>query len=92
MVLRIKLQTFLTLKRQFSSKNLLSLSERHGMISNFFPREQGHEIAAFLEKECRTLYAGFDPTAQSLHVGNLLVIMGLLHAQRAGHKSLALIG
>ena len=36
--------------------------------------------------------AGFDPTAPSLHVGNLLVIMGLLQAQRAGHKSLALIG
>ena len=35
---------------------------------------------------------GFDPTAESLHVGNLLVIMGLLQAQRAGHKSLALIG
>ena len=36
--------------------------------------------------------SGFDPTAESLHVGNLLVIMGLLQAQRAGHKSLALIG
>jgi len=88
----MKLHTFLSLKRHFASRNLLNLSERHGMISNFFPREQGHEIAAFLEKECRTIYAGFDPTAQSLHVGNLLVIMGLLHAQKAGHRSLALIG
>lgn len=52
----------------------------------------GHEIAAFLEKDKRVIYAGFDPTASSLHIGNLLVIMGLLHAQKAGHQSLALIG
>ena len=32
------------------------------------------------------VYAGFDPTAPSLHVGNLLVITTLLHFQRAGHK------
>ena len=89
---KTRLQTILVLRRCFASRNLLKLSDRHGMISNMYPREQGHEIAAFLEKESRQIYAGFDPTAQSLHVGNLLVIMGLLHAQRAGHKSIALIG
>ena len=92
MILRRKIQTFLLQKKCFTSRNLLKLSERHGMISNFYPREKGHDIAAFLEKEIRTIYAGFDPTAKSLHVGNLLIIMGLLQAQRAGHKSLALIG
>lgn len=40
----------------------------------------------------QTIYAGFDPTADSLHVGNLLVIMGLLHCQRAGHNPIALVG
>ena len=40
----------------------------------------------------QSVYAGFDPTADSLHVGNLLVIMGLIHFQRAGHKPIALIG
>ncbi|ALC41909.1 CG16912 [Drosophila busckii] len=40
----------------------------------------------------QSIYAGFDPTADSLHVGNLLVIMGLLHCQRAGHKPIALVG
>ena len=39
-----------------------------------------------------TLYAGFDPTADSLHIGSLLPIMGLVHFQRAGHKPIALIG
>src|SRR6476661_5724991 len=33
----------------------------------------------------RGIYAGFDPTASSLHVGHLLPVMGLVHAQRAGH-------
>ena len=37
-------------------------------------------------------YCGFDPTADSLHVGNLVPIMGLVHLQRAGHKPVALVG
>lgn len=37
-------------------------------------------------------YAGFDPTASSLHVGSLVPIMGLVHLQRAGHKPVALVG
>ena len=37
-------------------------------------------------------YIGFDPTARSLHVGSLLVIMGLVHLQRAGHTPIALVG
>jgi tyrosyl-tRNA synthetase len=40
----------------------------------------------------RTVYIGFDPTAPSLHLGNLVPIMGLVHAQRAGHTPLALVG
>jgi tyrosyl-tRNA synthetase len=39
-----------------------------------------------------TGYAGFDPTAPSLHVGNLVPVMGLVHLQRAGHKPIALVG
>lgn len=38
------------------------------------------------------IYAGFDPTADSLHIGNLLVIIGLIHFQRAGHNPIALVG
>ncbi|MEQ1854841.1 MAG: tyrosine--tRNA ligase [Longimicrobiales bacterium] len=40
----------------------------------------------------RTVYIGFDPTGASLHIGTLLPIMGLVHAQRAGHTPLALVG
>ncbi len=45
-----------------------------------------------LQKEMTTAYIGFDPTADSLHVGNLVPIMLLVHLQRAGHKPLALVG
>lgn len=37
-------------------------------------------------------YCGFDPTAPSLHVGNLIPVMGLVHLQRAGHRPIALVG
>ena len=39
-----------------------------------------------------TVYAGFDPTAPSLHVGNLLVLTSLLHFHRAGHQVVILLG
>lgn len=45
-----------------------------------------------LAKEARTIYIGFDPTAASLHLGSLVPIMGLVHAQRAGHTPIALVG
>lgn len=50
------------------------------------------ELGAELEKAPLTLYAGFDPTADSLHIGSLLPIMGLAHFQRAGHRPIALVG
>lgn len=40
----------------------------------------------------QTIYTGFDPTAKSLHVGNLLTIIGLLHFQMGGHQAIALVG
>ena len=42
------------------------------------------ELESFLAEKPRTVYAGFDPTADSLHIGNLIPIMGLRHFQRAG--------
>ena len=44
-----------------------------------------------LTRKPQTIYSGFDPTADSLHVGNLLIIMALLHCQRAGHNVIALV-
>lgn len=61
--------------------------EWRGMVHNIMPetREQ-------LLKEQTTGYVGFDPTADSLHIGNLVPIMLLTHFQRAGHKPIALVG
>lgn len=49
-------------------------------------------IETLLQKELVTGYVGFDPTADSLHIGNLVPVMLLVHLQRAGHKPIALVG
>ncbi|MGY8779531.1 MAG: tyrosine--tRNA ligase [Longimicrobiales bacterium] len=48
--------------------------------------------AEHLAEAPRAVYIGFDPTAASLHLGSLVPIMGLVHAQRAGHTPIALVG
>lgn len=50
------------------------------------------EIADLLAKEKVTFYIGFDPTADSLHVGHFLGMMVMAHMQRAGHRPICLIG
>ena len=45
-----------------------------------------------LAAETVTGYIGFDPTADSLHVGTLIPIMGLAHLQRHGHRPIAIVG
>ncbi|WP_162415323.1 tyrosine--tRNA ligase [Cyclobacterium roseum] len=49
-------------------------------------------IEEHLEKGRATAYLGFDPTADSLHIGHLVGVMTLLHFQRAGHQPVALVG
>jgi len=49
-------------------------------------------LRAWLNEGCRTLYAGFDPTADSLHVGHLMGLVVLRRFQRAGHRPIALVG
>lgn len=67
--------------------NLLDEYQWRGMIQDL--TEGARE--AFSEAP-RTAYIGFDPTAPSLHVGNLLPIMGLVHLQRAGHSPIGVVG
>jgi tyrosyl-tRNA synthetase len=49
-------------------------------------------LSDLLAKESLTAYIGFDPTAASLHVGNLLTLMGLARLQRFGHSPIAIVG
>lgn len=58
-----------------------------GMLQDMTPELDNH-----LEKGMASAYLGFDPTADSLHIGHLVGVMTLLHFQRAGHKPFALVG
>ncbi len=58
-----------------------------GMLQDMMPGTEEQ-----LRKESTAGYIGFDPTAASLHIGNLATIMLLVHFQRAGHKPFALVG
>lgn len=50
-----------------------------------------NKVIQELTRKPQTIYSGFDPTADSLHVGNLLIVMAFLHCQRAGHNVMALV-
>jgi tyrosyl-tRNA synthetase len=58
-----------------------------GMIHDIMPGTE-----ELLDKETTTGYIGFDPTADSLHIGHLVQVMLLVHFQRAGHVPVALVG
>jgi tyrosyl-tRNA synthetase len=58
----------------------------------FLEAATSDDLDAFLTEARRTIYVGFDPTADSLHLGNLIPVMGLAHAQRHGHRPLVLVG
>ena len=67
--------------------NLLEELRWRGMIQDIMPGTEDQ-----LNREMTTGYVGFDPTADSLHIGSLVPILLLVHLQRAGHKPIALIG
>ncbi len=62
---------------------------RRGYIKQITHEE---EIKKALEEEKVTFYIGFDPTADSLHVGHFIAMMFMSHMQKAGHKPIALLG
>jgi len=70
-----------------SKKNFVEELKWRGMLHNSIPETEDH-----LNAGVRKAYIGFDPTADSLGVGNLVQIMTLLHFQNSGHKPIALVG
>ncbi len=68
-------------------KNFIEELRWRGMLHDMMPGTE-----ELLNSEMVTGYIGFDPTADSLGVGNLVQIMTLLHFQNAGHKPVALVG
>lgn len=68
-------------------KNFVEELTWRGMIHTVMPGADTH-----LMERMRSAYVGFDPTADSLHIGNLVPIMLLAHYQRCGHRPVALVG
>lgn len=69
--------------------NVLDELLDRGYIKQFTHEAETREL---LEKEKITFYIGFDPTADSLHVGHFIALMFMAHMQRAGHRPIALLG
>lgn len=70
------------------TQDILSELQWRGLVH----QTSGEQIGAWLAEQRRTLYAGFDPTAESLHVGSLLPLLALRRFQRCGHRPIALVG
>jgi len=68
-------------------KNFVAELQWRGMVHDVMPGTEEE-----LNKESAAGYIGFDPTADSLHIGNMVQIMTLVHFQRCGHKPIALVG
>ena len=71
-----------------SGKKLVMQLERRGLIAQYSGDEN---LAAHLDVS-RTLYCGFDPTADSLHIGSLVPLLMLKRFQEAGHRPIILVG
>ena len=69
------------------AKKFVKELQWRGMLHDVMPGTEEH-----LQEGMRSAYLGFDPTADSLHIGHLVGVMMLRHFQSAGHKPLALIG
>ncbi|MBK5252617.1 MAG: tyrosine--tRNA ligase [Peptostreptococcaceae bacterium] len=70
-------------------RNVYDILEERGYIEQATHED---EIKELLGKEKVTFYIGFDPTADSLHVGHFIQVMVMMHMQQAGHRPIALIG
>jgi len=78
---------YLLLEKNLSMNSFIEELRWRGMLQDMTP-----EIDDHLKKGMASAYLGFDPTADSLHIGHLVGVMTLLHFQRAGHKPFALVG
>jgi len=68
-------------------ENLVKELQWRGMVQDIMPGTEEQ-----LLKEMTTTYIGFDPTSDSLHIGNLVPIILLVHVSKSGHKPIALVG
>ena len=80
---------FHSLEGDDMTQNAMEILEQRGYIDWCSNRDG---LAALYGSEIVTAYVGFDPTADSLHVGHLIPLMGLAWMQRLGHRPIAIAG
>ena len=69
-------------------EHILDILKERGFLAQMTFEDELYEQL----KNPTTFYVGFDPTADSLHIGHYIPIMAMAHMQRAGHKPIALMG
>lgn len=72
-----------------SEQDLVAEFESRGLVNQL---AGGQELVEHLKSGCRSVYCGFDPTADSLHIGSLVPLLALRRFQLAGHRPLVLVG
>ena len=72
-----------------ANSDIIGDLESRGLISSI---AGGEELKSHLASGFRTVYCGFDPTAESLHIGNMVPLLALKRFQMAGHQPIALVG
>jgi len=76
-------------RSELEQSNVYDVLQERGFIQQ---ATEPLKVREALEAGSVTCYVGFDPTADSLHVGNLMTIMGLMHMQRLGHRPIVVVG
>ncbi|KAJ3135050.1 tyrosyl-tRNA synthetase [Physocladia obscura] len=84
----MKLSRYLSSTTSTIKKDVIAVLQQRGLVAQITRPSLG----AHLARSKTAVYVGFDPTAKSLHVGNLLSMIALIHFARAGHIPVALIG
>lgn len=70
-------------------RNIIDILKERGFIKQIVYED---ELYSLLDTESVPFYIGFDPTADSLHIGHFLALMAMSHMQKAGHKPIVLLG
>ncbi|CAD1475615.1 unnamed protein product, partial [Heterotrigona itama] len=90
-ILRLRSLTKYFNIRRYSTKHVLDAENRQ-FYDDIFPTIYKEDIKKLWQSPPQCVYAGFDPTADSLHIGHLLILMNLLYWQRRGHRVIILLG
>jgi tyrosyl-tRNA synthetase len=86
-ILKLPIGAYICDSISIMKQNFVAELTWRGMVHDIMPGTEAH-----LNKQMTVGYIGFDPTADSLHIGNLVQIMTLVHFQSAGHKPIVLVG